>query len=664
MSTLPHPRQTPRVAEIVLAFLAGAATFVAVAVLAAWIRSDALIVVLAVPLVTTVVLVTRFIGIAYAVPIAMAGMLAYDWYHLTPTHPLGFPAWSNLVDLLVYLAVSVLIGELAAHATRKAQTAEVARAELADEQAALRRVATGVAEGVPAQKLLAAVAEEAGALLAVDATRIIRYEGDDEIVHLTAWSRPGYDPAPYERSRLEGRSVAGDVRRTGRAARIDDYDDIEHRLTVTRGLGVHSVVGAPIIVAGELWGVMIVWSIAEPLPPDTESRLIDFTELAATAIANLESRRQVERLLDEQAALRRVATLVARGGRSAEVVETVIREVGVLCGADLARLERYETDGTVTGVGVWSRDVDHQLSSGTRFVLQGPSIAALVRETRRPMRVDSFAGASGAIAQEAQGLGIRSSVGCPVIVQGRLWGVIAASTTGDASFPPDTESKIGEFTELLATAISNLKAHADLEASRARIVETTDLARRRFERDLHDGAQQRLVSLSLELRGVEAAAGPDLRGRLTEISTGLGEVFNDLRELSRGIHPAILSEGGLDPALRALGRRSAVPVKLDVNVGERLAERVEVAAYYVVSEALTNTAKYAEATLVEIQAAIHDDLLELSIRDDGVGGADPARGSGLIGLTDRVEALGGRIWITSPIGEGTSLHVELPVEVA
>ncbi|WP_406052668.1 GAF domain-containing protein [Kribbella sp. NBC_00889] len=663
MSSLPHPRRVPRVAEIVLAFLAGAGTFVVVAVLAAWITSDALIVILAVPLVTTVVLVTKLIGIAYAVPIAMAGMLAYDWYHLTPTHPLGFPGWSNLVDLLVYLAVSVLIGELAAHATRQAQTAEVARAELADEQAALRRVATGVAEGVPAQELLAAVAEEAGTLLDVDATRIVRYE-DDDLAHVTAWSRPGYDPRPYDRVRLEGRSVAGDVRRTGRVARIDDYDDIEDRLPLTRGLRIKSVAGAPIVVGGDLWGVMVVWSMAEPLPAATESRLTDFTELAATAIANLEARRQVERLLDEQAALRRVATLVARGGRSAEVVETVIREVGVLCGADLARLERYETDGTVTGVGVWSRNTDHQLSSGTRFVLQGPSIAALVRETGRPMRVDSFAGASGPIAQEAQGLGIRSSVGCPVVVQGRLWGVIAASSTGDAPFPPDTESQIGEFTELLATAISNLKAHADLEASRARIVQTTDLARRRFERDLHDGVQQRLVSLGLELRGVEAAAAPDLRAGLAQISSGLDGVFNDLRELSRGIHPAILSEGGLDPALRALGRRSAVAVKLDVNVGERLAERVEVAAYYVVSEALTNTAKYAEATLVEIQVALHDDVLELSIRDDGIGGADPARGSGLIGLTDRVEALGGRISITSPVGEGTSLHVELPLEVA
>jgi signal transduction histidine kinase len=350
-----------------------------------------------------------------------------------------------------------------------------------------------------------------------------------------------------------------------------------------------------------------------------------------------------------------------------EVVETVIREVGLLCGADLARLERYETDGTVTGLGVWSRDLDPQLASGTRFVLQGPSIAALVRESGRPMRVDTFTGASGAIAQEAQALGIRSSVGCPVIVQGRLWGVIAASSVGDAPFPPGTESQIGEFTELLATSLSNIKAHADLRASRARIVETADLARRRFERDLHDGVQQRLVSLGLELRGVEAVTAsehPDLHARLIQISEGLEGVFDDLRELSRGIHPAILSEGGLDPALRSLGRRSAVPVKLDVSVGERLAERVEVAAYYVVSEALTNAAKYADATLVEIQVAVHDGVLELRIRDDGVGGADLARGSGLIGLTDRVEALGGTITIMSPLGEGTSLHVELPVETA
>jgi K+-sensing histidine kinase KdpD len=242
----------PRAAEITLAFLVGAATFVLVGALAAWISSDALIVIVAVPLAAATVLVTRLLGIAYAVPMAMAGMLAYDWYHLPPTHPLAVPSSSNFVDLLVYLAVAVLIGELAAHATRQARTSETARAALAEEQAALRRVATGVADGVPADELLASVAKEAGVLLEVDASCIVRYE-DDEVVTVTGWSRPGYEPEPSDRIRLEGTSVSGEVHRTGKIARIDAYDDIEHPLPATKGLRIKSIVGAPIVVGGRLW---------------------------------------------------------------------------------------------------------------------------------------------------------------------------------------------------------------------------------------------------------------------------------------------------------------------------------------------------------------------------------------------------------------------------
>ena len=215
---------------------------------------------------------------------------------------------------------------------------------------------------------------------------------------------------------------------------------------------------------------------------------------------------------------------------------------------------------------------------------------------------------------------------------------------------------------MVATAISNIQARSELAASRARIVAAADAARRRFERDLHDGVQQRLVSLALELRGAEAMAPPhlDLRANLSRVADGLTGVLDDLRELSRGIHPAILSEGGLGPALTALARRSAVPIKLEVSVYKRLDEQVEVAAYYVVSEALANAAKHAQASRVEVHVEVRDGTLDLGIHDDGVGGADPDRGTGLIGLTDRVEALGGTVAIVSPGGEGTSLHVELP----
>ena len=338
----------------------------------------------------------------------------------------------------------------------------------------------------------------------------------------------------------------------------------------------------------------------------------------------------------------------------------------MLSGADLARMERYETDGTVTGIAAWSRDAD-ELAVGTRFALEGVSIAALVREASRPVRVDSFAHASGPIAEEARKLGIRSSVGCPIVVGGRLWGVIAASSKREAPFPADTESQIAEFTELVATAIANAESRSELAASRARIVAAADEARRRIERDLHDGAQQRLVSLALRLRLAASAIPPDLgevREGLAQAGSELDEVLDDLREISRGIHPAILSEGGLGPALKTLARRSSVPVELAVRVDERLPERIEVAAHYVVSEALTNAAKHARASVVHVDVDAYDGALRLSIRDDGVGGADPARGSGLIGLKDRVEAVGGTIVVESPEGNGTSLLVALPVKEA
>jgi signal transduction histidine kinase len=329
-------------------------------------------------------------------------------------------------------------------------------------------------------------------------------------------------------------------------------------------------------------------------------------------------------------------------------------------------MERYEADGTVTGVARWSRG-DDPLAVGTRIPLEGVSIAALVGQTSRPVRVDSFSQASGPIAEEARALGIRSSVGCPIVVGGRLWGVIAASSKREAPFPPGTESQMADFTKLVATAIANAESRSALAASRARVVAAADETRRRIERDLHDGIQQRLVSLGLELRMAQsevAAVAPTLGQKLSQVLEELKEAIDDLREVSRGIHPAVLSEGGLGPALRTLARRSAVPVELELGAEERLPEPVEVAAYYVISEALTNTAKHARASYARVAVQQRDSVLWLSVGDDGVGGAEPAQGSGLIGLRDRVEALGGSIQITSPAGEGTIIAVELPLRPA
>ena len=342
--------------------------------------------------------------------------------------------------------------------------------------------------------------------------------------------------------------------------------------------------------------------------------------------------------------------------------EAVTREVGLLSGADVARMERYEPDGTVTGVAGWSRQ-EAELVVGTRIALEGVSIAALVRQTTGPVRVDSFDEASGPIAEEARALGIRSSVGCPIVVGGGLWGVIAASARSDVPFPTETESQMSEFTELVATAIANAENEAELRASRARIVAASDLTRRQIERDLHDGVQQRLVSLALGLRTAASGIPTELdqvEEELGNVASGLTGVLDDLREISRGIHPAILAEGGLGPALKTLARRSRIPVELDVRTDGRLPGQVEVTAYYMVSEALTNAAKHAQASVVQVAIEVIDGTLVVEVRDNGVGGADPLRGSGLIGLRDRAEAVGGTIVIQSPTGAGTSLRVELP----
>jgi signal transduction histidine kinase len=380
--------------------------------------------------------------------------------------------------------------------------------------------------------------------------------------------------------------------------------------------------------------------------------------------SSLEAREDdLRRVLGEQSALRRVATLVAQAVSPSEVFSAVTREVGLLSGADLARMERYETDGTFTGVARWSRE-DDQLAVGTRFGLEGLSVAALVLETRGPVRIDSFADAVGPIAEEARELGIRSSVGCPIVVAGTLWGVIAASSKAEQPFPADTESRIAEFTELVATAISNAESRAELSSSRARIVAAADETRRQIERDLHDGTQQRLVSLGLELRVAQSTLRPEspgLREEIGRFADELDGVIDDLREISRGIHPAILSEGGLKPALRTLARRSTIPVELDFPAEARIPAPIKVAAYYVVAESLTNTTKHAHASAVNVAVEQRDGILRLSIRDDGIGGADPSQGSGLTGLRDRVETLGGAIDVSSRSGEGTLIVVELPL---
>jgi signal transduction histidine kinase len=415
-------------------------------------------------------------------------------------------------------------------------------------------------------------------------------------------------------------------------------------------------------------GVIFAGSTLEqPLPPDTETRLASFTELVATAIANTESRAALARLAEEQAALRRVATLVARGAAPEEVFTAVAGEVGGLLRVDYTVLIRSDPEDMITVVGGWTAaGVALPSRVGSRFEVGGRNVSTLTLRTGRPARLDAYVDVTGSIGDTgAHGWGFRSSVGVPISVEGRPWGLILVAYTRDQQLPADTEVRLVSFTELVATAIANAESRSELAASRRRIVAASDQARRRIERDLHDGTQQRLVSLGLAVRTAEAdvAAGRgDPRAELSRIAAALADAVAELQELSRGIHPAILSEGGLGPALRTLARRSAVPVDLDITTSARCPEPVEVAAYYVASEALSNAMKHAHASLVEISLATRDGSLLLSIRDDGIGGADPARGSGLAGLTDRVEALGGSIRVHSAAGAGTHITVDLPLE--
>jgi signal transduction histidine kinase len=372
-----------------------------------------------------------------------------------------------------------------------------------------------------------------------------------------------------------------------------------------------------------------------------------------------------ERLADEQAALRRVATLAARGVPPAEIFAAVSEEVGRQFGTDAAAVVRFEHDDpaiVVVGVG---KSLIEELPIGTRWNVDEALASAEVYRTGRSARVTARDGSSVSepVATTGRRLGIVSTVATPIVVEGRRWGAMTVSS--QEQLPLDTEERLEKFTELVATAIANAESRSELAASRRRIVAAADEARRRIERDLHDGAQQRLVSLSLALRAAEANVPPDsgvLRSELSSIAAGLAEAVADLQELSRGIHPATLSQGGLGPALRSLARRSAIPVELDVRTQARLPEPIEVAAYFVASEALANATKHARASRIDVSLARRNGSVLLSIRDDGVGGADPTRGSGLVGLLDRVEALGGTIDIASARGKGTSLVVTLPLE--
>jgi signal transduction histidine kinase len=816
--------------EIVLALIVGAAAFVLAAVASAAARSHVPAVLLGVVLLVAVLAIVRFAGILYALPAGVATILAFDWYFLPPLRKLD-PATALVLGLFLVMAVGV--GAFVTQAGRRARGSEQARGVLADEQAALRRVATLVARQASPAEVFAAVTEEAGKLLHLDTAHLLVYEGDGTATAVGAWGQRAAQLPVGRRVPLEGDNIMVRVLRTQRPVRIDDYASAaDPAVQRARLVGVRAAVGTPIVVGGRLWGVMAIGSSRPaPLPPGTEVRLGAFTELVATAIANAEAREELEQVATEQVALRRIATLVAEAVPPGEVFTAVAEEAAGLFDVPLVGLFRYEAEGVATiiaGAGKSSPLVGRRWT----FPADDPSVVASLQRTGRPLRIDDYTQVEGAVTAEARELGITAAAGVPVIVNGRTWGsvelaagkhhtVLPADTldrlaaftdlmataiansdarteierlaeeqaalrrvatlvaqgqateevfaavareaaevmhlpiaavqrfeddgqtlailaawsdrphpfqpgtswpvhpsglagrvrqtgragrtedyshqrgvfaakareTGvygvaaapiivdgavwglvtiastDGPIPDHAEDRLAEFTELLGTAIANTQSRAELAASRARIVAAADETRRRLERDLHDGIQSRLVSLALKARTIETMTprpAGTIQRELSLLADGLGTSLDELREISRGIHPAILSEAGLGPALAALARRCAVPVNLDLNLGSRPGEHLEVAAYYVVSEALTNAAKHAQASVVDIRADGRDGALTLRIHDDGVGGADPRRGSGIIGLKDRVEALGGTISLLSPPGHGTTLHVQLP----
>jgi PAS domain S-box-containing protein len=546
----------------------------------------------------------------------------------------------------------------------------------ADQQSALRRVATLVARGVAPGEIFEAVASETVGVLDVDASFLARLESDGGLTLLAVDSRVPPRTAVGERLPDDPHGIAGRVVRTGRAARIESYDDVHGSAAeFARTLGLRGSVGAPIIVDGRLWGVLTVsWATPRAMPPGSEERAMQFTELIATAIANAEGRAALEEsraesrhAAEEQAALRRIATLVARGVPAAEIFDAVTGETRRILGVDHVSLMRLEGDGSATLVAANSA-LPLLTGVGERFMPDDDGTIARVRCTGRPAYVERYEGDSGPTAERLVSRGYHGGAAAPIVVESRLWGVIVAAWAQARAMPPGSEDRLAQFTELVGTAIANTQSRAELVASRARVVETGDEVRRRIERDLHDGVQQRLVVLGLHVRALEERAAEtsddELREQLAQVSQALGSALDDLREISLGIHPAILRHGGLRPAVRALARRCPVPVQVDLPRGLRLPQRVAVAAYYVVSEALTNIAKHAQASVAKISGSEDNGFLELTIRDDGVGGARSRGGTGLIGLTDRVEALGGKIRITSPPGEGTTVHVTLPVEQA
>jgi signal transduction histidine kinase len=385
--------------------------------------------------------------------------------------------------------------------------------------------------------------------------------------------------------------------------------------------------------------------------------------LAAVTAERSASESAQQALTAEQAALRRIATLVASEAASMRVFDQVTTEAARTVGAPAASLARFDEDDTVVFVGGWSESGTLAFPVGSRLPLGETGVLAAVRASGEPQRIDRYEGRAGQVIERFMSFGYGSATAAPVKLGGGVWGALVAARAPGAPFPVGSERRLMDFADLVAQALANAEAYTKLATSRARIVEAADTERRRLERNLHDGAQQRLVSLALQLRLIKAALQRDpekAETLLGEADGELAQALDELRELARGIHPAVLSDRGLVAALRALAERAPVPVTLTRIPNDRLPDPIEAAIYYLVAEAITNVAKYAQATQASVAVERSNGIATVVVSDDGVGGAQPGAGSGLVGLADRVEALGGRLHLDSPPGRGTRLSAEIP----
>jgi signal transduction histidine kinase len=558
-------------------------------------------------------------------------------------------------------------------------SARAALGRLTGEQAALRHVATLVAEGSSPSDLFAAVARAIAQAIDVDVISVERIDADRSATVIASLDAPTFPIGsrwPVVESGLHALVIAA-----GRPVRLDDLSDLHGAAAAALAeSSIQSLVAAPIIADGAVWGLMWVGSRrTEPLARATETRLRDFAELAAVAVANANSRNRLRRLVDSEASLRRVATLAAGGATSEELLAAVADEAARILDGSTVAIIRYQTGDSFDVVAAHN---DPVFEVGSSWPVDAEGLAATVRESRAPVRIEDIAEVPGTVAEAVRAAGLTSVVAAPIIVDGEVWGMVVVGLRQRRDTLPvftgwytsrmlsslvsgeEIESRLASFTELVGTAISRAQARAELIASRARIVEARDEAMRRIERDLHDSTQQRLVALGLHLQRLRADVPPaqrETQESLENVQRELQSVIEEVQELSRGVHPAQLAVGGLRPSLRALARRSPIPVDVVVDVPERPPASVETALYYVVSEALANAIKHSQATSVSVTVVADGHTIRATVTDDGVGGAETGAGSGLTGLSDRVEALAGRLSVVSPRSGGTTLSVELPV---